>query len=65
MSSANAQQLAHKTIEAFKAHRRGQVEKYEKELATQHQMQFSLSKESADTAAPLDLVETTVFYFTH
>jgi hypothetical protein len=60
MTSVNAQQLAHKTVEAFKAHRRGQADKYEKELTNQYQLQFSLSKDSAEKAAQLYLEATSL-----
>lgn len=50
MTSPTPQQLAHKLVEAFKAQRRGQVEKHEKELHALYTLS-GLSRDAADRAA--------------
>lgn len=50
MTSPTPQQLAHKLIEGFKAHRRGQADKHEKELVALYQL-TGISKDAADRAA--------------
>lgn len=50
MTSPTPLQLAHKLIEGFKAHRRGQTDKHEKELVALYSLS-GLSKEAAEEAA--------------